>query len=59
MLRLLRFALLVVLAFLALGMVVAIATPETGPIEKIALGVMLAGVFVVAAPVRRIGLHHS
>jgi hypothetical protein len=59
MLRLLRFALLVVLAFLALGVVIAIASSTTGPIEKVVLIAALGGLFVAAVPVRRIGVPHS
>jgi hypothetical protein len=55
MLRLVRLALLLVLTFLVLGMIVAVAAPETGPAEKAVLAVMVAGLFVLAVPVRRIG----
>ena len=53
--RLLRIALLVVLCFLALGVVVGIGAPETGPIEKVVLGVGLVGLVVLAARVGRLG----
>lgn len=59
MLRFLRFALLVVFTFLALGMVVGIAAPETGPVEKVALLAMLAGTLAAAVPVQRIGVRHA
>ena len=52
---LLRVALQVVLFFTLLQVVIAVARPETGPVEKAAL-VALAGVLVWLAPlVRRIG----
>jgi hypothetical protein len=54
-LRLVRFALLVVLAFLVLGPVVALASPETGPIEKPVLVVAIVGLLAAGVPVRRIG----
>lgn len=55
MLRVVRFALLVVLFFLVLGMVVAAARPETGPVEKPFLGIMALGLLVASIPVHRIG----
>ena len=53
--RLLRLALQVVLFFLLLSLVVAIAAAETGLVEKVAL--IIAGVVLVwlASRVRRIG----
>ena len=62
MVRLLRLALQVVLFFLLLSLVVAAASAETGPVEKIAL--IAAGVVLVwlASHVRRIGApraHHA
>jgi hypothetical protein len=59
MLPVVRFCLLVVLFFLALGMVVGIGARETGPLEKIVLGVLLVGVFVAAWRVRRIGVRSA
>jgi hypothetical protein len=47
--------LLVLLTVFALGLVVAIGGRETGAAEKLVLGVGLAGVIALAAPVRRIG----
>ena len=55
MLRLVRIALLVVMTFLTLGFVIGLAAPETGPVEKIALGLMVAGMALLAVPARRIG----
>ena len=55
MMRLLRLALQVVLFFLLLSLVVAVAAAETGLVEKVAL--ITAGVVLVwlASRVRRIG----
>jgi hypothetical protein len=60
--RLLRLALQVVLFFLLLSLVVAVAAAETGLVEKVAL--ITAGVVLVwlASRVRRIGappVHHT
>jgi hypothetical protein len=62
MTRLLRLALQVVLFFLLLSLVVAVAAAETGLVEKVAL--ITAGVVFVwlASRVRRIGAppaHHT
>jgi hypothetical protein len=56
-LRLVRFALLVVLTFLVLGLIVAVARPETGEVEKVLLVAATAGLLFLAVPVRRIGAH--
>jgi hypothetical protein len=48
-------ALLVVLAFVVLGLVVALARSETGPIEKLVLVLAIVGLLAAAVPVRRIG----
>ena len=55
MIRLLRLALQVVLFFLLLSLVVAVASAQTGTVEKVAL--IAAGVLLVwlASRVRRIG----
>jgi hypothetical protein len=55
-LRLVRFALLAVLAFLVLGLVVALGSPQTGPIEKAVLALAIVGLLAAGVPVRRIGL---
>jgi hypothetical protein len=55
MLRLLRIALQVVLFFLLLGVVVAIGTPETGPLEKAVLLAGGLGLVWVAAKLRGLG----
>jgi hypothetical protein len=55
MLRLLRLALQVVLFFLLLSLVVAVAAAETGVVEKIALAVAGVVLVWVASLVRRIG----
>ena len=55
MLRLLRFALQLILFFLLLSLVVAVGSAQTGVVEKVAL--IAAGVALVwlASRVRRIG----
>jgi hypothetical protein len=54
-LRLVRFALLAVLAFLVLSLVVALGSPQTGPIEKAVLALAIVGLLAAGVPVRRIG----
>jgi hypothetical protein len=55
MIRLLRLALQVVLFFLLVSLVVAIASAQTGAVEKVAL-IAAGGVLVwLASRVRRIG----
>jgi hypothetical protein len=54
-LRLVRFALLVVLTFIVLGFVVALGSPETGPSEKLVLFLAIVGLLAAGVPVRRIG----
>jgi hypothetical protein len=54
-LRLVRFALLAVLAFVVLGLVVALGSPQTGPIEKAVLALAIVGLLAAGVPVRRIG----
>jgi hypothetical protein len=61
MIRLLRLALQVVLFFFLLSLVVAVASAQTGILEKVAL-IAAGGVFVwLASRVRRIGAtaHHA
>ena len=61
MARLLRLALQVVLFFLLLSLVVAVAAAQTGAIEKAALIAAGAALVWLASRVRRIGspgLHH-
>ena len=55
MLRLLRLALQVVLFFLLLSLVVAVASAQTGIVEKLALIAGGAVLVWVASRVRRIG----
>ncbi len=59
MLRLARMVMLVVLFFWILGLVVAIARPETGPVEDIVLVGIVLGLFALAVPVGRIGATSS
>jgi hypothetical protein len=54
-LRVVRFALLLVLLFLVLGLVIAAGSPETGPIEKAILAVMAVGLLAASIPVHHIG----
>jgi hypothetical protein len=54
-LRLARIALLAVLVFLVVGLVVALGSPQTGPIEKAALALAIVGLLAAGVPVRRIG----
>jgi hypothetical protein len=55
MLRLLRLALQVVLFFLSLSLVVAVASVHTGAVEKVALIAAGAGLLWLVSRVRRIG----
>ena len=55
MLGLLRFVLQVVLFFLLLSLVVAVASAETGIVEKVALIAAGAVLVWIASRVRRIG----
>ena len=54
-LRLVRIALRVVMFFLILGLLVALAQPETGVMEKVALGLGVIALLSLARPVHRIG----
>jgi hypothetical protein len=56
MLRLVRIAILVVLTFLVLSLVVAVARPETGILEKVVLVATIVGLIAAASPARRIGM---
>jgi hypothetical protein len=55
MIRLLRLALQVVLFFLLLSLVVAVASAETGTVEKAVLIAVGCGLVWLASRVRRIG----
>jgi hypothetical protein len=59
LLYVIRIVLLVLMTFLTIGLVVALASRETGPIEKIVLTVLVFGVIAASAPVRRIGAAHG
>ena len=62
MMRLLRVALQVVLFFLLLSLVVAVAAPQTGLAEKVALVTVGLVLVWLASHVRRIGAspaHHA
>ena len=45
----------VVMTLLTLGLVIAVGTPETGPLEKAVAALAIVAVVVAAGPVRRIG----
>jgi len=53
-LRCVRFVLLTVMTLLVLGLVIAVGTPETRPLEKAAAALAILAVVAVAGPVRRI-----
>jgi hypothetical protein len=55
MIRVVRFALLVIMTFLTISLVIGIGGEETGPLEKAVLGVAVVGLVVAARPVRRLG----
>jgi hypothetical protein len=55
MLRLVRIAILLVLTFLVLSLVIAVARPETGILEKVVLVAAVVGLIAVTSPARRIG----
>ena len=55
MVRLLRFAILVVMFFITVSLIIAVAMPETGAAEKVVLGVAVVGLLFAALPVQRIG----
>jgi hypothetical protein len=54
MLRLLRIAVLLIMSLVVVSLIVAIATPETGPAEKAILGIAAIGLVVAAGPVRHV-----
>lgn len=55
MLRLLRLAILLVMTSTVVACVIAIARPETGTVEKVALAAVVVSLFIAAGRVRRIG----
>jgi hypothetical protein len=55
-LRLIRFAILFVLALLILSLVMAIGRATTGPLEKVVLGAAIGGTYGLAVLARRIGM---
>ena len=55
MLRLLRFAVLIFMFFITVSLIIAVASPETGPAEKLVLGIAVVGLLFAAVPVQRIG----
>jgi uncharacterized membrane protein len=55
LLKLVRIAILVVLSCLVLSLVIAVARPETGILEKVVLVAAVVGLIAAASPARRIG----
>ena len=55
MLRLVRFAILVAMTFIIVSLIIAVARTETGPAEKVVIGVAVVGLVVATRPVQRIG----
>ena len=55
MARWVRIALQVVLFFLLIGTVIGLGSPDTGAAEKAVLAVVLIGLVVLGARIRRIG----
>lgn len=55
MLRLIRIVILTAVTFLVLSLVIGIARPETGPMEKVVLVAAVIGLLGLAVPVQRIG----
>lgn len=47
--RLLRVFLTLVLAVITLSLIIGVARPETGPVEKVVMVALVAGCFVLAA----------
>jgi tryptophan-rich sensory protein len=54
MLRILRMGVLVVMTFMTLSLIIALARPETGPIEKGLLVAAVVAVVLAARPVQRL-----
>lgn len=55
MVRLLRLGVLLVLTFVVCSFTIAVATPETGPAEKVVIVLAVVGLLFTARPVRRLG----
>jgi len=55
MARVLRISLLVIMTFMTLSLIVALARPETGPVEKGVLGAAVLALLLAARPVQRLG----
>lgn len=54
MLRILRLGVLVVMTFMTLSLIIALARPETGPIEKGLLAAAVVAIVLAARPVQRL-----
>jgi hypothetical protein len=50
-----RVALLTLLFVVSLSLLIAVARPETGPVEKVVAGAAIVALVVAARPVHRIG----
>lgn len=59
LLRVVRTILLVAMTFLTIGLVVALVRPETGPIEKAVLAIIVVGMVAASTPIRRISSVHN
>ncbi len=55
MVRVLRVSVLVIVTFITLSLIVALARPETGPMEKAVLGTAVVALVLAARPVQRRG----
>jgi hypothetical protein len=55
MLRLLRIALLAIIGVFVVSLVIALGSRGAGVLEKLVLGLLIAGLLSAAIPVRRIG----
>jgi hypothetical protein len=58
-LRVLRLVLRLALAFFAIGAVIGIGAPQTGPLEKAAFALLFVAIALVSIPVGHIGEHAS
>jgi hypothetical protein len=55
LLRLIRFAILVLLALMILSLVMAVGSATTGPLEKVVLVAAIVGMYGLAVPAWRMG----
>jgi hypothetical protein len=57
--RILRIVALSLLSMLTIGLVIGIGSSETGPVEKVVLGMFVGALVFVASRVGRLGRHAS